>query len=133
MCTDRFFGERPYRVIIRNGDYTVTGNVADPKWLHERRGDEEREREGGQKERDEKLKMKRRRTTRNPEQSPPTRLSIPVKGRSVKSITRSALFQAADDLRRFLNYDFGLEQAKERVTGIAGPIESRSRVSNAEY
>lgn len=78
-CSDRFFGDRPYRPIIRNDGYFVTGNIVDPKWLH--MNVEEKETE------EEKWKMRRRRTTRKSEQSPPMGSSFPVKGRSVKSIT----------------------------------------------
>lgn len=62
----------------------------DPKWLHINVEEKERG--------EEKWKMRRRRTTRKFEQSPPMGSSFPVKGRSVKLIARNVLFHDLNDL-----------------------------------
>jgi len=83
----------------------------DSKWLHINVEEKERG--------EEKWKMRRRKTTRKSEQNSPMRSSFPVKGRSVKSITRNALFHGLndffskdfnDDLNDFFN--LGLEKQK---------------------
>lgn len=107
-CSDRFFGDRPYRPIIRNNGYSVTGNIVDPKWLHINVEEKERE--------EEKWKMKRRRTTRKFEQSPSIGSSFSVKGRSVKSIARNALFYGLNDLfSEDFNDDSRFEIGKTKI------------------
>lgn len=78
----------------------------DPKWSHINVEEKERGEE----------KMRRRRTTRKFEQSPPMGSSFSVKGRSVEPIARNALFHGLSDLfSEEFNDDFRFKVGKAKV------------------